>query len=187
MRITSYFTTIALGFVVQDLPLARAAGKTAWALGTVGQYQANNCGDSTFNVEKSSVLPLKKDCEDMFQHFNDGRTGATSFLVRGGGDQTANNDDSHYWAFGGSGTCAFGVKASGDGPIVMSYGDTADLIRDSIDHHSTGDYVRTSGDVECTGTPDIVAQLVNGKKKEESPQKVSWQIYNPADKSLKTC
>ncbi|KAI1146345.1 hypothetical protein F4825DRAFT_440963 [Nemania diffusa] len=180
MRITSSFTTLALGFV------ARAAGEWAWALGTVGYFQANNCGDSSFNIEKSSESPLKADCEGLFKWFNDDRGGATQFFVRDNGEaQTAANDDSHYFEIGLWGTCGLAAMAidGGADPVVISYGDTADIVRDAIDHHSTGDNVRVSGEMECTGTPDIIKVLDPGKQ--VRAQKVSWQIYKPGDNSLK--
>ncbi|KAJ8129905.1 hypothetical protein O1611_g3722 [Lasiodiplodia mahajangana] len=184
MRFTSSFTTIALGFVVQDLALVRGAEPKAWSFGEVGIAQNHNCGGSTFNVEKSSESPLKADCEGLSQGFSQ-VTNFTSFFVRSKrDDQTPETDDSHYYALGTHGTCTFGVKPddSAEDPVVISFPASGDIIRDAIDHHSTGDTVRVSGNMECTGTPDIIQTLDPGKQ--ARPQKVMWQIFKLGDNSI---
>ncbi|KAI0102621.1 hypothetical protein GGR51DRAFT_526407 [Nemania sp. FL0031] len=189
MRITSSFATMVLGFVVQDLAPVRAADPSKpgrWCSGIIGIDLPNACGDSTFNIEKSSELPLKADCEKLVNGVAWGRDDAI-FFARAPTPQTPEYDDSFYILILGNDTCGFAAQVvnGGTAATAMSWGDIADLINDSISHHSTDTHVRTSGTVQCKASQAIVDALDKPNPEKAKPQTISWQLYNRADKSIK--
>ncbi|KAI0872241.1 hypothetical protein GGS24DRAFT_508889 [Hypoxylon argillaceum] len=188
MRITtSSFTTVLLGLGFQDLTLVQAVYTGTWVTGTVGISLDNACGDSTFNIEKSSDLPLKADCLGLVNDALWGRDTAL-FMSRGVVPQTPQDDDSYYLRIVNGTGCAFAARLpdGGNDGTAMSWGDIQDLVRSSIDHYSTDDkYVRTSGTMECTAPQNVVDAIDAPPTGKAHPQKVSWQIYKPHDKSIK--
>ncbi|KAI0117666.1 hypothetical protein GGR51DRAFT_499659 [Nemania sp. FL0031] len=188
MRVASFFTTIALGYVVQGRTLNLVGRTDTWSIGQTDQGITNLCDTSTFKPETSSELPLAEDCEKLVDNLNSHKTRIFFFWNKAMGK--AVNDDGSYLSFAPVGTCAFAAMVSDDGTAhtAISWGDAANIIRDSIHDHSTngGKQVRTSGSMQCA------ANLVkdggiwqNWDPTKTGKRTVSWQIYKPGDNSVK--
>ncbi|KAI0871308.1 hypothetical protein GGS24DRAFT_509970 [Hypoxylon argillaceum] len=187
MRVVSFFTTIALGYVVQGRALNLVAkDDSTWGLGEtdLGIKYTDLCGPSTFNPETSSELPLVEDCEKLFTTLNSHKTHLWFFYMTVEGKPAGNS----YWSLLQVGTCAFAGKVSNDdtAKTAISWGDAADLIRDSIDHHSTGDgkQVRTSGGLDCAATSDEDGISLKWDPSKTGKRQISWQVYKPGDKGV---
>ncbi|KAI0445139.1 hypothetical protein F4803DRAFT_571944 [Xylaria telfairii] len=185
MRVASFLTTIALGRVVQGRALNLVGRDDTWGLGQVDLGTTDLCGTSTFNPETSSELPLVEDCEKLFENLSSNKTHLWFFYMEG---RKKPVDDSS-WSLSQVGTCSIAAKVLDDGTAqtAISWGDAADLVRDSIDHHSTSDgkQVRTSGSMECAATTDKAGIYRKWDPTKTGKRTVLWQIYKPGDNSVK--
>ncbi|KAJ8130451.1 hypothetical protein O1611_g3181 [Lasiodiplodia mahajangana] len=187
MRVASFFTTIALGYVVQGRTL-NLVGRddNTWGLGQTDLGTTNLCDTSTFKPETSSELPLAEDCEKLVDNLSSHKTHLWFFYNSGKGKPV---DDGSYWSFSQVGTCAFAAKVSDDGTAhtAISWGDAANIVRDSIHNHSTngGKQVRTSGSMQCAATTDKCGICLKWDPSKTGKRTISWQVYKPGDNSVK--